>query len=250
MINCRPLIHDLNYPAASIAACEAGSSCSTARRRCTSREWDWDGAIASTFEWACRLQRTLWWSEFSALDPRGVLLLLFVSLYQWYFYVAQVRAFPLVEHDKTSWLYHIGAFDILSDIMRCHDATILVFRGKHERQGESHVLIMVVRQHDEVCVRGNYILLQLTLQAQWHHGVWQVWVDVNYEVLIGSRLDFQAKGCITHPLKLVAGRYVATTTSPSLLLFFDLLEAAGRRSLNTQKHMFTNNKVECHVTDS
>ena len=55
--------------------------------------------------------------------------------------------------------------------MRCHDATILVFRGKHERQGESHVLIMVVRQHDEVCVRGNYILLQLTLQAQWHHGV-------------------------------------------------------------------------------
>ena len=124
---------------------------------------------------------------------------------------------------------------MLSDILCCYDATILVIRGKHEGQGKSHVLIIVVGQHDEVCIRGNYILLQLALQAQWHHRVLQVWVDVNYEVLICWCLNFHAEGSVAHPLELIARRYAVTTIPPSLLLFFDL--EAGRSTI-THKHFY------------
>ena len=139
----------------------------------------------------------------------------------------------MLKHDKTAWLDHISANDILSDSLRCHDATVLIFRGEHKRQGESHVLIVVVSKHYEVCIRGNNILLQLALQAKWHHRVLEVWVDVNYEVIICSRLNSHTKGWVSHPLNLITRRYVVATLSPSLLLFFDL---EPRRSAWAYKH--------------
>ena len=83
---------------------------------------------------------------------------------------------------------------MLSNILSCHDATFLVFRGKHERQSELHVQIVVVSEHDEVSICRNDTLLQFTLQTLWHHGILQVWVDVNYEALICLRLYFHTKG--------------------------------------------------------
>ena len=94
---------------------------------------------------------------------------------------------------------HAGSAKLRRYLWHANDAALGVGRGEHEWQRASQVLVVKVRDQDNIRVGRDHLVFELAAEPGGHHGVVQVRVDVDDIVAI-SALDAHAVPGLAEPL--------------------------------------------------